>query len=287
MTHDSDTLAPPPADWAAQLLTFWFDAHGKDDWYGGGADFDAEVRTLAEGWHEALRAQPAASFLTDPDTALAATILFDQVPRNLFRRHADAFATDDLARAIARGIVQKGWDRDWSDDRRQFAYLPFEHERGCRRSARIAAADGQLADGLRRLCRTAFRRSSTALAASRTATPRSVAPPVPRRKRRWRKARIGDRASASFPRSAVMEFTDTLTDKHVAFIEKQPVFFTATAAADARINLSPKGYADSFKILSQAQVAYLDLGGSGNETHAHLAADGRITACSAPSTAAR
>ena len=73
------------------------------------------------------------------------------------------------------------------------------------------------------------------------------------------------------------EFTDTLTDKHIAFIEKQPVYFTATAAADARINLSPKGYADSFRIWSERQVAYLDLGGSGNETHAHLAADGRIT----------
>lgn len=73
------------------------------------------------------------------------------------------------------------------------------------------------------------------------------------------------------------DFTETLTDKHIAFIEKQPVFFTATAAADARINLSPKGYADSFRVLSDSQVAYLDLGGSGNETHAHLAADGRIT----------
>lgn len=73
------------------------------------------------------------------------------------------------------------------------------------------------------------------------------------------------------------DFTDTLTDKHIAFIDKQPVYFTATAAADGRINLSPKGYADSFKILSASQVAYLDLGGSGNETHAHLAADGRIT----------
>lgn len=77
------------------------------------------------------------------------------------------------------------------------------------------------------------------------------------------------------------EFTDTLTDKHIAFIRKQPVFFTATAAADGRINLSPKGYADSFKIFSEGQVAYLDLGGSGNETHAHLAAAqknrGRIT----------
>jgi len=127
MTNDTETPAAPPADWAAQLLTFWFDAHGFDDWYGGGADFDAEVRALAEGWHEALRALPAETFLTDPVTALAAAILFDQVPRNLFRGHADAFATDDLARAIARGIVAKGWDQDWSDDRRQFAYLPFEH----------------------------------------------------------------------------------------------------------------------------------------------------------------
>ncbi len=77
------------------------------------------------------------------------------------------------------------------------------------------------------------------------------------------------------------DFTETLTDKHIDFIEKQPMFFTATAAADGRINLSPKGYADSFRILSERQVAWLDLGGSGNETHAHLAADqtdrGRIT----------
>lgn len=73
------------------------------------------------------------------------------------------------------------------------------------------------------------------------------------------------------------DFTDTLTKDHVAFIDRQSVYFVATAADGARINLSPKGYADSFKILSEAQVAYLDLGGSGNETHAHLAADGRIT----------
>jgi Pyridoxamine 5'-phosphate oxidase len=72
------------------------------------------------------------------------------------------------------------------------------------------------------------------------------------------------------------EFTDILTDKHIEMIGKQPMFFTATAAADGRINLSPKGY-DAFRVLSPSQVAYLDLGGSGNETHAHLAADGRIT----------
>lgn len=72
------------------------------------------------------------------------------------------------------------------------------------------------------------------------------------------------------------EFFDALTDDHRAFIAKQPVFFVATAAAGARINLSPKGM-DSFRVLSANEVGYLDVGGSGNETHAHLAADGRIT----------
>lgn len=72
------------------------------------------------------------------------------------------------------------------------------------------------------------------------------------------------------------EFTEALNDKHIEMIGKQPVFFTATAAADGRINLSPKGY-DVFRVLSPTRVAYLDLGGSGNETHAHLSVDGRIT----------
>ena len=72
------------------------------------------------------------------------------------------------------------------------------------------------------------------------------------------------------------DFFDALTDDHIAFVAKQPVFFVATAAEDARINLSPKGM-DSFRVLSPNRVAYLDVGGSGNETHAHLAADGRIT----------
>ena len=72
------------------------------------------------------------------------------------------------------------------------------------------------------------------------------------------------------------DFFDRLDDKHIAMIAKQPVFFVVTAAEGARINLSPKGY-DAFRVLGPTQVAYLDLGGSGNETHAHLVADGRIT----------
>jgi len=72
------------------------------------------------------------------------------------------------------------------------------------------------------------------------------------------------------------EFFDALTDDHRAFIGKQPVFFIATAAPDVRINLSPKGM-DCFRVFDDRRVGYLDVGGSGNETHAHLNSDGRAT----------
>ncbi len=73
------------------------------------------------------------------------------------------------------------------------------------------------------------------------------------------------------------DFFDRLSTDHIAMIAAQPLFFVATAAADGRINLSPKGLGETLQVLSPSRVAYLDLGGSGNETHAHLAADGRIT----------
>jgi len=72
------------------------------------------------------------------------------------------------------------------------------------------------------------------------------------------------------------EFFDHITDKYAAFIKKQPVYFVATVAGDSRINLSPKGM-DTFRVLGPNRVAWLDYGGSGNETNAHLLADGRIT----------
>ena len=144
--NDQPVIAAPPADWAAQLLTFWFNAHGMGDWYGGGGDFDAALRDLAGEWHAGLRALPAANFLTDPDTALAAAILFDQVPRNIDRGSAEAFATDDLARAIARGIVAKGWDQNWPDARRQFAYLPYQHSEDIADQRESLRLFGQLAD---------------------------------------------------------------------------------------------------------------------------------------------
>lgn len=72
------------------------------------------------------------------------------------------------------------------------------------------------------------------------------------------------------------DFFDALEPKHISFIEEQPMFFTATACSEGRINLSPKGL-DSFRVLSPNLCGYIDLVGSGNETAAHIKNDGRMT----------
>ncbi|NND15498.1 MAG: pyridoxamine 5'-phosphate oxidase family protein, partial [Eudoraea sp.] len=60
-----------------------------------------------------------------------------------------------------------------------------------------------------------------------------------------------------------------LTPRLISFIEEQPLFFVATAMKEGRINLSPKGL-DSFRVLSESRVVWLNLTGSGNETATHL-----------------
>ena len=74
------------------------------------------------------------------------------------------------------------------------------------------------------------------------------------------------------------KFSESISDKHREFIERQKMFFVASAPLrpDGHINLSPKGK-DSFRILSPSKVAYMDLVGSGNETSAHMLENGRIT----------
>ncbi len=70
--------------------------------------------------------------------------------------------------------------------------------------------------------------------------------------------------------------TPRSTLDHREFIAKQHIFFTASAAAGTRINLSPRS-TDMFRVLGDNAACYLDRTGSGNETAAHLKADGRLT----------
>lgn len=70
-------------------------------------------------------------------------------------------------------------------------------------------------------------------------------------------------------------FTE-IKDSLRQFIEAQKIFFVATAAADGRVNLSPKGM-DSLRVLDSQRVLWLNVTGSGNETAAHLQELPRMT----------
>ncbi|WP_158839807.1 pyridoxamine 5'-phosphate oxidase family protein [Polaribacter sp. L3A8] len=72
------------------------------------------------------------------------------------------------------------------------------------------------------------------------------------------------------------KFYTKLTTRLQKFIEAQKIFFVATAPISGRINLSPKGM-DSFRVVSENRVLWLNVTGSGNETAAHLLENDRIT----------
>ena len=113
-------------DWRASVLKFWFGL-SEEQWWRGGDDLDQDIRRrFLKLWAE-KRQLPAEAFLTDPLTALAAVILFDQFPRNMFRGDAEQFATDPLALAIATAAVDRKFDEQLQPDERAFLYMPFQH----------------------------------------------------------------------------------------------------------------------------------------------------------------
>lgn len=113
-------------DWAQNLLAFWFGLDEQRHWTVDPA-LDDEIRHRYGRLWESERHQPDARFLADPDTALAAILLFDQVPRNIFRSDRRSFATDAKALALAEILIDRGYDMIQPPERRLFLYLPFEH----------------------------------------------------------------------------------------------------------------------------------------------------------------
>jgi len=67
-----------------------------------------------------------------------------------------------------------------------------------------------------------------------------------------------------------------LSPKHIDFINNQHLFFVGTAAAEGTVNVSPKGM-DSFRVINQSKIVWLNLTGSGNETAAHVLENTRMT----------
>jgi len=116
-----------PSTTPQDVLAWWFAPETKPQWFGGGAAFDAAVRDrLGPLWTRAAEGL-LDGWAVEPRGLLALVILFDQVPRNIFRGTARAFAGDARALALARLAVDRGFDQGMSVDERLFLYLPFEH----------------------------------------------------------------------------------------------------------------------------------------------------------------
>jgi uncharacterized protein (DUF924 family) len=113
-------------DWRAEVLKFWFGLK-KEQWWRGGPELDYRIRQrFLKLWTE-KRQLPIEHFLDDPLTALAGVTLFDQFPRNMFREHAEQFATDSLALGIAKAAMDKKFDDALQPQERGFLYMPFQH----------------------------------------------------------------------------------------------------------------------------------------------------------------
>ena len=120
-------MATAPRFWSSNLLHFWFQRLGPVEWFNRNDATDADIARRFGGLWKSLRHCAASDFLDNPLTACAAVLLFDQVPRNIFRGDPRSFASDALAREIARAAIARGWAARLSRPARQFLYMPFMH----------------------------------------------------------------------------------------------------------------------------------------------------------------
>lgn len=110
----------------AGILAFWREA-GRERWYKCNDAFDAEVRhRFLALWQKAASGE-LGSWEDSDDGALALVIVLDQFPRNMFRGTPEAFASDALARDVARRAIERGIDRRIDPLLLEFLYLPFMH----------------------------------------------------------------------------------------------------------------------------------------------------------------
>lgn len=111
---------------ALEVVRFWREA-GADAWFEKNEVFDADFRSRFLDLHYRAARRECDAWLEDAQGSLALMILLDQFPRNCFRGTAHMFATDPLARTLARTAIARGHDRALDEAVRVFLYLPFEH----------------------------------------------------------------------------------------------------------------------------------------------------------------
>ena len=99
----------------------------RELWWQSTPAFDADLRTRFGAASARAIAGELDAWTKSPDGALALVILTDQVPRNIHRRSARAFAGDAKARSVAREALARHYPAAYPVPIRQFFYMPFEH----------------------------------------------------------------------------------------------------------------------------------------------------------------
>ena len=110
-----------------EVLDFWLGEVGPAGWYAGGDAIDALCRDRFFDLWQSAHDDGLEHWVDGAVGTLAYLVLTDQIPRNIHRGTALAFATDARARAAARKALAEGWDMKVPEPERQFFYMPFEH----------------------------------------------------------------------------------------------------------------------------------------------------------------
>lgn len=126
------------ANWAEDVLHFWFQELTPRDWFAKSDELDARIRKRFFALYEAVVADEAVQ-VHGPRELQAAVIVLDQFSRNLFRNSPLAFAADPLARKLATQAIEQGLDAQLPPEQRIFLYLPFEHSEDRADQARAVA----------------------------------------------------------------------------------------------------------------------------------------------------
>ncbi|MGF1527837.1 MAG: DUF924 family protein [Candidatus Competibacterales bacterium] len=109
------------------LLDFWFDPAHREFWFKKDPAFDARLAREFAPVAAAAGRGDLDAWQTTPRGALALVIALDQLPRNLHRDTANAFAQDAKALTVAQRAVAQGFDAALDDDGRAFLYMPYMH----------------------------------------------------------------------------------------------------------------------------------------------------------------
>ncbi len=120
---------------AERILNFWLAPdHGAEDsfqiwsrWFVPDPDFDRLCKARFLSSYRDAACGRLDGWMETPRTCLALVLLLDQLPRNMFRGTARAFATDAKAREVGRHAIGSEFDREFPPIIRMFFYLPFEH----------------------------------------------------------------------------------------------------------------------------------------------------------------